>query len=36
MAVHMRGEDRKDDELEIVQYGMVGVMEEQRCEYICH
>lgn len=36
MAVHARGEDRKDYELEIVQYGVVGVMEEKRCEYVCH
>jgi hypothetical protein len=34
MAMHVRGKDRKDYELEIVQYGVVGIMEEQRCKYI--
>jgi len=34
IEVHARGEDCKDYELETIQNGLVGVMKEQRCEYV--
>jgi hypothetical protein len=34
MEVHARGEDRKDHDLEIIKQVLVGVLKEQRCEYI--
>jgi len=32
MEVHARGKNCKHDELEIIKKGLVGVLEEQRCE----
>jgi hypothetical protein len=34
MVVHARSEDRKDYDLEFFQQGAVGVLKEQRCEYV--
>jgi len=34
MEVHARGKDCEDHELEIIQQGVVGVLEEQQCEDI--
>ncbi|KAG2063216.1 hypothetical protein BDR04DRAFT_1111752 [Suillus decipiens] len=34
MEMHARGEDCKNDELKIMQHGVVGVLREQQCEDI--
>jgi hypothetical protein len=34
VEVHARGEDREDDKLEILEHGLVSVMEEQQREDI--
>lgn len=36
MEVQSRGEDCKDRELEIMQHGEIGGLEEQRCEDVRH
>lgn len=36
MAVHACGEDCKNNKLEVMQHGVVCVMEEQRCEDVRH
>jgi hypothetical protein len=36
MEVHASGKDGENHELEIMQHGVVGVLEESRCEYVHH